>query len=151
MVYNFLIEAISRHLHETQSLVDQLTDDIITKEPVVSGRPLGEILLHIIRSLEYYSRGLAKDIWEALPYTLDNYFTAKSLQTLYANTKTITIQNISEIPPQTQEKVYTHGNQTATGLEILMEMLEHSIQHRGQLLVYYRLVGIEPAKIEYII
>ena len=151
MVYNFLTKAVSRHLDETQSLVDQLTDEIVSKEPVISGRPLGEVFLHILRSLEYYSRGLAKDIWEALPYTLDNYSTAKSLQTLYTKIKTVTLQNISDISPESLEKTYTHGNRSATGLEILLEMLEHSIQHRGQILVYYRLLGIVPEKIPYIV
>ena len=151
MVYNFLIKAISRHLDETQSLVDQLTDDVINQEPVIFGRPLGEILLHMIRSLEYYSRGLAKDIWEPLPYKLDNYSSAKSLQMLYSQIKTVTLQYCTGLTPESLEKVHIHANRSATGLEILLEMLEHSIQHRGQLLVYYRLVGIEPAKIDYII
>jgi uncharacterized damage-inducible protein DinB len=151
MTYNFLTKAVSRHLAETQNLVDQLTDDIITKEPVISGRPLGEVLLHLLRSLEYYSRGLADDVWEALPYTLENYSTAENLQTLYNKVKRATLQNILNLTSESLEKTYTHGNRLATGLEILLEMLEHSIQHRGQVLVYYRLVGIEPAKIEYII
>lgn len=151
MIYNFLMSAISRHLEETQLLVNQLTDEAIHKEPVHTGRPLGEILLHMIRSLEYYSQGLAKNIWEPLPYTLDKYSTAKSIQTHYTEVSGKTLKYFSKMSPRTLDEVYSGGNRSATRIEILLEMLEHSIQHRGQLLVYYRLVGVTPAKITYIL
>jgi uncharacterized damage-inducible protein DinB len=151
MVYHFLLKAIRRHLDETQLLVNQLTDDIIHKEPVISGRPLGEIILHMIRSYEYYSQGLAKDIWKPLSYTLDKYPTAEALQKLYSEVCVKTTKYISEISQRNLDQIYTEGNRDATRLEILMELLEHNIQHRGQILVYYRLLGVEPEKIPYII
>ncbi|MCK4972898.1 MAG: hypothetical protein KAS52_06225, partial [Candidatus Heimdallarchaeota archaeon] len=42
-------------------------------------------------------------------------------------------------------------NRVATKKEILLEMLEHSIHHRGQLSVYFRLLSINPPGILYII
>ena len=151
MVYDFLIKAIHRHLEETDLILNQLTDDIIMKEPVTTGRPLGEVVLHIIRSLEYYSQGLAKNVWESLNYALDKYPTTDSISTLYYEVVTRTKSYLGTISPLTLEEVYTEGNRNATRAELLLELLEHSIQHRGQLLVYYRLLGIIPKKIPYII
>jgi len=42
-------------------------------------------------------------------------------------------------------------NRPATVEEIILEMLEHSIHHRGQITVYYRLLGVDPKPIPYII
>ncbi len=75
LVFNFLQSAIERHFEETGLLIDQLADNnnILLSEPVQSGRPLGEIFLHMIRSYEYYLRGLTNGIWKPLPYTLTKY------------------------------------------------------------------------------
>ncbi|MHA2290325.1 MAG: DinB family protein [Promethearchaeota archaeon] len=151
VVYEFLMKAIYRHFEETYSILNQLTDDMIMKEPVKTGRPLGEIVLHIIRSMEYYSQGLAKNIWKPLNYTLEKYSTVESILTLYKESISRTKSNLESLLPQTLVEEYTEGNRTATKAELLLELLEHSIQHRGQLLVYYRLLGIIPEEILYII
>ncbi len=151
MIYEFLIKAIDRHFEETSLILDQLIDEVILREPVRTGRPLGEIVLHIIRSIEYYSKGLAKNIWEPLIYTLDKYPNIESILALYKEVVTRTKSYLEEILPESLNDVYTEGNRNATRTEVLLELLEHSIQHRGQLLVYYRLLGIIPKEIPYII
>ncbi len=151
MIYGFLKEAIHRHFDETDVIIQQLTDEVILKEPVKSGRPLGEIVLHIIRSLEYYSQGLANDVWEPLIYTLEKYPTANDMIRLYADVVMRVKSYLTSISPESLNEEYTQGNRSATKAEVLLELLEHSIQHRGQLLVYYRLLGIVPKEIPYII
>ncbi|MFW9992186.1 MAG: DinB family protein [Candidatus Odinarchaeota archaeon] len=151
MVYSLLKKATVRHVEETRRLIDQLTDQAILSEPVVTGRPLGEVILHMIRSLEYYSRGLATGVWEALPYKLETYHSAKSIKALYEDVVKRVAGHIEVIPANSLDEKSDEFNRPATRGEILLEMLEHSIQHRGQVLVYYRLLDIEPAKIPYII
>lgn len=151
MDYKFLIKAIDRHFEETDLILNQLTDEVIMREPVKTGRPLGEIVLHMIRSLEYYSQGLASDIWEPLNYTLEKYPTSDSILTLYKEVITRTKSHLLKISPSSLEEMYTEGNRPATRAELLLELLEHSIQHRGQLLVYYRLLRIVPKEVSYII
>ncbi|UCE14504.1 MAG: hypothetical protein JSV04_04830, partial [Candidatus Heimdallarchaeota archaeon] len=60
-VYGLLTSAVERHFEETKLLIDQLTDQVIINEPVQTGRSLGEIVLHLIRSIEYYLGGLVTD------------------------------------------------------------------------------------------
>ncbi|MHA2299092.1 MAG: DinB family protein [Candidatus Hodarchaeales archaeon] len=151
MIHGFLNNAIARHVEETRLLINQLTDQAISSEPVQTGRPLGEIVLHIIRSLEFYSRGLATDVWEALPYTLETYRSAQSIKMLYDEVLKRVADYLESLPATTLDDDVEKFNRTATKAEILLEMLEHGIQHRGQILVYYRLLGIEPAKIQYIV
>ena len=150
-VYTFLTSAIERHLDETKLLIDQLTDQLIFSEPVQTGRPLGEIVLHMIRSLEFYSRGLATNHWEPLSYNLSDYGSAQDISNLYTTVVKKSLNHLKQLSPADLNNTLDNFNRSATKLEVLMEMLEHSIQHRGQLLVYFRLVNLEPAKIPYIV
>lgn len=144
-------EAILRHFQETEVLINQLTDESLHQEPVSSGRPLGEIFLHIIRSFEFYSQGLAKNIWKPLTYDLQTYSSAMKMKKLFKQVVDKVKGYLDLIQSDSLKDIVTGFNREATKTEILLEMLEHSIQHRGQILVYFRLVGIEPEKIPYIL
>jgi len=150
-VYGFLKSAIERHFEETKLLIDQLSDQILLEEPVQLGRPLVEIVLHMIRSFEYYSRGLSTDHWEPLPYDLTVYGSALEIKSLYEDVVYKTKSSLNEISLTSLNDVLENFNRPASKMEVLLEMLEHSIQHRGQILVYFRLLGIEPVKIPYIV
>ncbi len=150
-VYGFLKSAIERHFEETKLLIDQLSDQILLEEPVQSGRPLVEIVLHMIRSFEYYSRGLSTDHWEPLPYDLTVYGSALEIKSLYEDVVYKTKSSLNEISLTSLNDVLENFNRPASKMEVLLEMLEHSIQHRGQILVYFRLLGMEPVKIPYIV
>ncbi len=143
--------ALLRHFEETRLILDQLTDEVINQEPVPNGRPLGEIVLHIIRSFEFYSRGLAKNVWKPLNYHLETYSSEKRMKKLFNDVILKSREYLDSIQSSDLYEIVKGFNRETTKIEILLEMLEHSIQHRGQILVYYRLVGIEPAKIPYII
>ncbi|MFX1538660.1 MAG: DinB family protein [Promethearchaeota archaeon] len=151
MLYDFLNKAISRHFRETKLLVDQLNDQLVTSKPIESGRPLGEIFLHIIRSAEYYLRGLVEDRWEPLPYNLEIYGTAQAIRALYENVNDKIADYLKQLVPDMMTEVINRFNRPATKAEILQELIEHSIHHRGQIIVYYRLLGVEPASIPYIV
>ncbi len=151
MLHPFLKAQILRHFNETRTVIDQLTDKLVIAEPVESGRPLGEIVLHMLRSAEFYLRGLVKEVWEALPYELSTYGTAREIQGLYEDVVAKCTSYLDQLEASNLEEVVNRFNRPATKAELLLEMLEHSIQHRGQVLVYYRLVGIEAAVIPYII
>ncbi|MHA1543169.1 MAG: hypothetical protein ACTSQH_09350 [Candidatus Hodarchaeales archaeon] len=79
MEYELIFEAISRHFTETKLIMDQLTDEALFETPVQTGRSLGDVVMHLIRSIEYYSQGLAKNIWTPLNYSLEEFPTALKL------------------------------------------------------------------------
>ena len=151
MEYTILFDAIHRHLDETKLLIDQLTDNVLLKSPVQTGRSLGDIIMHLIRSLEYYTQGLSINVCKPLDYTLEKYSTSSDVKELYKKVFTKTKTYLNEIDRETLDFTHEGGNRQAKRVDVLLEMLEHSIQHRGQILVYFRLLGIEPAKIPYII
>ena len=150
MFLKFLLKAIDRHFEENRLLLNQLTDDLVISEPVENGRTLGEIFLHMIRSFEFYSRGVAKDIWEPLPYNLETFRTVNQIKILYKDVVTRSNEYLKSLTPTMIEKVIKTFNRPASKVEFLLEMLEHSIQHRGQIIVYYLLIGLEPAVIPYL-
>lgn len=147
----FLKKAIIRHFEETRIILEQLTDETKLNEKIQTGRSLGEIILHMIRSLEFYLQGLSRNIWKPLPYSMDEYDSSKKIINLYYDVVEKSAQYLEMIEPESMNDTISKFNRTATKGEILLEILEHSIQHRGQLLVYYRLIGIIPEKIDYII
>ena len=150
-VYDYLKAAVKRHLEETMPLIQQLKDVDIMSKPVSGVREIGEVVLHLIRSLEYYMKGLVTGQWEALPYTLESYDSAEAIIDL-AESVFKTVKMYSSLVPEVDLfRVIDRFNRPATVAEIIVEMLEHSIHHRGQITVYYRLLGFTPHKIEYII
>ncbi|MCY3413937.1 MAG: DinB family protein [Candidatus Heimdallarchaeota archaeon] len=111
-------------------------------------RPLGEILMHMIRSQEYYLVGLYHDNWEFLTYTFDEYNTITKIKALYQQvgdkTKYITSLLSEEILFKD-----TPGN--VFGLNLLVEYLQHNSHHIGQLLIYLRNLEINPPAFHFII
>ena len=148
----FLFSAIHRHFEETRPLLHQLTDKLIqSSSPVQGGRSLGEIWLHLIRSMEYYLRGVSEGKWEVLPYALEKYSSEQAIFNLYDNVAMRCKSYMAKLQFVDLSEEILRFNRPATKMEILLELIEHSVQHRGQILVYYRILGIGPVKIPYVI
>jgi len=151
MVYELLKDAVRRHLNETLPIIGQLAEIDIRSKPVPGGREIGEVILHLIRSLEYYMRGIVESFWEPLPYTLETYNTSEAIINLAEQV----FKKVSEYMYFVRLMNLKESTETfkrpATLAEIILEMLEHSIHHRGQITAYYRLLGITPNTISYII
>ena len=121
------------------------------KAPVEGGRPFGEIVLHMLRSIEFYLRGLAENYWESLPYTLESYNSADKIKALARDVFDRATKYVDTIRPDDLSRVIDSFNRPASAAEILLEVIEHNIHHRGQVTVYYRLLGIKPKSIPYIV
>lgn len=151
MSVNALKKSILRHLNETSLFIEKLDDTIILQEPINSSRPLGEIVLHMIRSIHFYLRGCIEDVWEPLSYSLEKYSSAPKIKKLYESIVKTTATYLEKLSPDILEIMVKDFNKSATKEEILHEMLEHSIHHRGQLSVYFRLLKKDSPIIEYIV
>jgi uncharacterized damage-inducible protein DinB len=166
---DFLQKAVIRHLQETGlyleklheyeniSLKEMLTQDttkpdsLLFKIPAEGARLLGEVILHMIRSLEFYATGISKNRWEALSYNLMEITTIPEILLLYENVSREIITYLEDLSSDDLKQVIDKFNRPATKAELILEMLEHSIHHRGQLSAYLRLLSISPPSISYII
>jgi len=83
MIANFLKTAINRHFNETRSLIMQLSEDIFDSKATQETRTTAEIVLHMIRSFEFYSRGLSEGEWIPAPYGLSKYNDSQKVLALY--------------------------------------------------------------------
>lgn len=151
MLYEFLKKSVDRHLDETLPLIQQLTEMDIMSRPTPEVREIGEVVLHLVRSLEYYMQGIVKNQWESLPYTLETHDSAESIVKLAEDVFVRVKQYMSIVPSMDLSRVIDTFNRPATVSEIILEMIEHSVHHRGQITVYYRLLGVKPNSISYII
>ena len=167
MISDFLRHAILKHLEETRHFISNLAngktvadlfednvvkpDQLLFKMPAKDGRFLGQILLHLIRSLEFYTRGVVANIWEPLSYSLVDYPTTPEILLLYDTVVSSIAAHLNKLTDEMLMQIVDKFNRKATKQELLMEMLEHSLHHRGQLSVYFRLLGINPPEILYIV
>ena len=151
MIYKILTNAVKRHLEETLPLIQQLVEVNVMSKPYAEGREIGEVILHMVRSVEYYMRGITTNQWEALPYTLEKYDSAEAIIELATNVfEQVTVYANLTSSSDLGRKIESFSRPT-TVAELILEMIEHSIHHRGQITVYYRLLGIRPTPIPYII
>ncbi len=150
MIYKILIDAIKRHLDETLPLIEQLTEINVMSTPIPDGRKIGEVVLHLVRSLEYYTKGITTNQWDALPYNIETYDSAESIIELAKNVFESVKVYTSLISLSDIGRSINSFNRPATVADLILEMLEHSIHHRGQITAYYRLLGISPVFIPYI-
>ncbi|MFW9925651.1 MAG: DinB family protein [Candidatus Thorarchaeota archaeon] len=150
-MYELLKDAVQRHLDETMPLIEQLKDVDIMSKPISESRVIGEVVLHIIRSLEYYMRGIVESFWEPLPYTIEKYDSSEEIIQLARQVFKKVSEYMYFIRLMNLDETIDSFNRPATFAEIIFEMLEHSIHHRGQITVYYRLLGVKPNQIHYII
>lgn len=151
MLHEFLSAALKRHLDETQPIINQVTDDILLKSPVKDGKPLGEVLLHMLRSLDFYLIGLVENEWTPLSYSLEEYNNVENLKALAHEVFERARVYVDKLSDRSLDRTTSSFNRPAKASEILLEVIEHSIHHRGQLTVYFRLLGIEIPQIPYII
>ncbi|MHA1960303.1 MAG: DinB family protein [Candidatus Thorarchaeota archaeon] len=151
MLYGFLKSASLRHFEETRPLIAQLDQTHVSSVPIEGGRPLGEVILHSLRSIEFYLRGLTQKEWTPLPYSLEEYSSAAAIKDLCEEVFDRASNYIEELSQSDLSQVIDSFNRPASKAEILHEMIEHSLHHRGQITVYYRLLGIEVPRIPYII
>ena len=101
--------------------------------------------------MEFYPLGIVKKVWKPLPFTLENYSTNEQILKLYDEVVKRCFEYLEIIKTHNlDEMVYVdYSKSNVSKKEILLEFLEHNVGHRGQLLVYLRLLGIEPKKIPF--
>ena len=95
--------------------------------------------------------GLAKEKWNPLSYSLEKYNTAQLIRDLAGGVSEKALQYLEELDGIDWSRTIDIFSRPATAAEILQEMIEHSIHHRGQITIYYRLLGIKMPEIPYIV
>ena len=151
MLYKILRDSVRRHLNETLPLIEQLIDIDVMSKPIAEGREIGEVVLHLLRSAEYYIKGIVTNQWEPLPYYLETYDSAEAIIQLARDVFDRVRVYTNLLSTNDLGRTIKSFNRPATVGELILEMLEHSIHHRGQITVYYRLLGITPMSISYIV
>ena len=151
MLYKLLKDSIKRHLEETLPLIEQLVEVNVRSKPVPQGRAIGEVVLHLIRSIEFYVKGVVMNQWETFPYSLETYDSAEAIVQLAREVFDRVKVYVGIISSSDIGRIINSFSRPATVAEIILEMLEHSIHHRGQITIYYRLLGMTPEVIQYII
>nr|WP_026682673.1 DinB family protein [Priestia megaterium] len=128
----------------TQNVLDGLTDDSLKQKVYPEGRTLGRIVWHLTTCIPEYLVEFGLKIDEV-----------KNAENIPTTAKEIaeTFKSVSSYAAKVIEEQWTDGSlkevQTAFGREqfnatIIMELIKHTVHHRGQITVLMRQAGIKP-------
>ncbi len=96
-------------------------------------------------------RGVTTNQWEPLRYSLEQNDSAEAIIGLTTDVFKRVEVYADMISSSDLEREIDLFDSPATVADLLLEMIEHSIHHRGQITVYYRLMGVAPQTIPYIV
>lgn len=147
-----LIDQLKSGIEYVEGLVlDLQATDLLNYSPNPDSRTTGQILLHIIRSFEYYITGVASDIWKPLDYTIEQFDDFKKIKDLLQSTKTKLFPLIEQLDGDKLHHLFDELENPSFGLNLLIELLYHQSEHIGQLQVYLRSNDIKPSAYPFLI
>ena len=148
-----LKQQILTGINYISQLLDSLKDtpELVLYTPTDGSRKMGDILLHILRALEYYLVGVTSDSWIPLKYSLETYDSFKKITQLLESRQDDYTGMIEKIDGDNLHHKYTTLQSQAFGLNLIIELLYHQSHHFGQLQMYLRLNGINPPHYEFLV
>ncbi|HEY3314552.1 MAG TPA: DinB family protein [Bacillota bacterium] len=140
---------LHKFLVETRPVIAAFEGAEIDQAPVPGVRSVGDLLLHLVRSIAHYANGIAADHWAPLPYSLAEYRTVGAIIDLYDRVGEAARKSLSNLPDLEWSRIVSPNGTASTKAELLFELIEHGVHHRGQLYSYARLLGVAPPPLPY--
>jgi uncharacterized damage-inducible protein DinB len=147
-----LIDQLKFGIEYVENLVGEIQDtDLFEYQPNPSSRTTGQILMHIIRSFEYYITGVSTDIWKPLDYSTERYDDLTKIAELIQDVKGRLFPQIDQLDGDRLHHYFDHLDRPSFGLNLLIELLYHQSEHIGQLQVYLRCNNLQPPAYPFLI
>jgi uncharacterized damage-inducible protein DinB len=106
----------------------------------------GEQMVHLAQTFdEFIAPPSGKKLDVGMPASMNKPDVTAFLRKGFA----AAIERVSTLSPEQLSNTYTSYGTTATGLEFLMELLDHTTQHRASAEMYLRAKGITPSAYEF--
>jgi uncharacterized damage-inducible protein DinB len=143
-------EHLERYHTTTLQVLDALGgDDDLTWRPTPESYSVGQQLLHIAQTEDYYARGLLAHDWDTQRLRLDGAAmeTAGSraaLRAYFQDVRAHTNRLLDRLPESALDIVQSDVPMAVVPCPLrwwLWFLLEHELLHKGQLAVYLRLMG----------
>jgi len=131
---------------QTSRALEAATDDKLDWQPKEGMFTLHELLCHMPEAEHFIVSLVLDGLIEEREFDLSESSVSEIVQSFNANHDQLA-EEVSKLTlDQLNEEIEAFGRKMRR-VVLLWGMTEHEIHHRGQLMTYYRLAGIEPPKI----
>lgn len=136
-----LVDHWLRHRNVLVELVDHVKDEDLDFKPWKGSMSLGELVLHIIYWNDTFV-SLVKTGQYAEP-AIPNMATSDELRSAVERVTRETTEKFQSLTDKELSAEVAFGPVNTTGSGLLRMMCDHEVHHKGQLLVYLRILGAE--------
>lgn len=132
--------------HHTTMVMKAAPDDKLEWKPVETVMSLGELLRHLV-SAEHFLVTLSLTGKGQRPTEDLKQYTVAGLVEAFDQQHQRLVTEVAALAPEQWNETIDFKGQPMSRLTLLWGLTEHEVHHRGQLLTYLRLLGIEPPPI----
>jgi uncharacterized damage-inducible protein DinB len=125
-------------------------EDLLQWTPSSDERSFHAIALHLIRCLEVYTTHIMEGRVQAAPYRPPHYATRGELLALLQKVKQESLDRVRRFPKEYLEEEIRVADVSATRFEYLIEMVDHTCHHIGQLQLYWRMNKLTPPTMKWL-
>lgn len=145
-IKSILKETLSVERRITRDTIAALTDGDVQFRPTPEQRPFGAQALHIISSQETLLEAVRTGVWNWRRNTdLTHFPTAESILKKFDEQHSLEMAYYDSLEPDAFFRpVSTSWGPPEPLLQLIISFLAHEGHHRGQMVVYLRLKGMQP-------
>lgn len=138
-------KVLDARFHATRRTIAAIPSDNLDFRPAPGMMTVRELALHIVGNYTFLNAGLLKNVWDPATFRFPGEYPTSDaivskLDSVYEESR----EALSRVPDEAFERrVSPFGTEQKTS-SLLLGIAEHEIQHRGQLQVYLRLMGVTP-------
>ena len=139
------LKVLDARFKATRKVVAAIPSDRLDFKPTPEMMSARELALHLMGNYTFLESGLTKNRWDTNAFKVDGKAgsTAELVSTfdsIYQTART----NLEKVPDEAFEQRAKPFGAEQKVSTLVLAMAEHEIQHRGQMQVYLRLMGVKP-------
>lgn len=130
--------------------IREFPEELLQWTPSDKERNFHAIVLHLIRCLEVYTTHIMEGRVAAAPYRPPLYATRGEMLELLNKVKNESLERVRGFSREYLEEEIQVADVSASRFEYLIEMVDHTSHHIGQLQLYWRMNHLAPPTLKWL-
>lgn len=146
MKTNTFLKVMEARHEATRKVIAAIPSDKLSFKPMPEMWSAAELALHLMGNYSFLSSGLAENKWDTSAFQVGGeYRTTEELLAIFDKLYHSSSEKLKNLPESAFDKrVNVFGAEQKVS-SLTQSIAEHEIQHRGQMQVYLRLMGVKPS------
>ena len=139
------LKLLETRFKATRKVVASIPSDKLDFKPTPEMMSARELALHLMGNYTFLESGLAQKRWDIKTFEVDGKSgSTDELVSTFDSIYQTARQNLEKVPDEAfEQRAKPFGTEQKVST-LVLAMAEHEIQHRGQMQVYLRLMGVKP-------